>query len=46
VKNVAKWKDVIKDNTDQSYAFVDKFLEEAMKCSSIYETDEDMNYKY
>jgi hypothetical protein len=41
VKNVAKGKDVIKENTDQTYAFVDEFLEEAMKSSSIYETDED-----
>jgi hypothetical protein len=31
VKNVAKEKDVIKENTDQTYAFVDEFLEEAMK---------------
>jgi hypothetical protein len=41
VKNVAKGEDVIKENTDQTYAFVDAFLEEAMKSSSIYETDED-----
>jgi hypothetical protein len=31
VKNVAKVKEVIKVNTDQIYAFVDEFLEEAMK---------------
>jgi hypothetical protein len=35
VKNVAKGEDVIKDNTDQNYAFVDKFLEEAMKSSQL-----------
>jgi hypothetical protein len=29
-KNVAKGEDVIKDNTDQNYAFVDEFLEAAM----------------
>jgi hypothetical protein len=46
VKNVAKWEDVIKDNTDQIYAFVDEFLEEEMKSSSIYETDEDVDYEY
>jgi hypothetical protein len=46
VKNVAKGKDVIKDNTDQSYDFVDEFLEESMKTSSIYETDEDFDYEY
>jgi hypothetical protein len=47
VKNVAKGKDVIKDNhDDQSYAFVDEFLEEAMKSSSIYEADQDLDYEY
>jgi hypothetical protein len=30
VKNVAKGEDVIKENTDQTYAFVDEFLEEAI----------------
>jgi hypothetical protein len=46
VKNVAKGEDVIKDNTDQTYAFVDEFLEEVMKHSSLYETDEDVDYEY
>jgi prenyltransferase beta subunit len=46
MKNVAKWEDVIKDDTDQIYAFVDEFLEEEMKSSSIYETDEDVDYQY
>jgi hypothetical protein len=46
VKNVAKGEDVIKDNTDQTYAFVDKFLDEAMKNSSLYETDQDVDYEY
>jgi hypothetical protein len=36
----------IKDNTDLTYAFVDEFLEEAMKISSLYETDEDVDYEY
>jgi hypothetical protein len=36
VKNVAKGEDVIKENTDQTYAFADEFLEEAMKSSSFY----------
>jgi hypothetical protein len=31
LKYVAKGEDLIKDNTDQTYAFVDEFLEEAMK---------------
>jgi hypothetical protein len=40
--------DKIKDNTDQTYAFVDvdEFLEEAMKSSSLYEADEDVDYEY
>jgi hypothetical protein len=46
VKNVAKGEDVIKYNKDQSYAFVDEFLEEAMKRSSLYETYEDVDYEY
>jgi hypothetical protein len=46
VKNVAKVEDIIKDNTDHTYAFVDEFLEEAMKSSSIDETDEKVDYEY
>jgi hypothetical protein len=46
VKNLVKGEDVIKENTDQNYAFVDGFLEEAMKSSSLYETDEDVDYEY
>jgi hypothetical protein len=46
VKNVAKGEDVIKENTDQTHAFVDEFLEEAMKSSSIYEADEDVDDEY
>jgi hypothetical protein len=46
VKNVAKGEDVIKENTDQTYAFVDEFLEEAMKSSSLHEEDEDVDYEY
>jgi hypothetical protein len=45
VKNVAKWEDVIKDNTDQTYAFFDEFLEEAIKSLSLYEADEDVDYE-
>jgi hypothetical protein len=44
VKNVAKGEDIIKDNTDQTYGFVDEFLEEAMKSPSLYEADEDVEY--
>jgi hypothetical protein len=46
VKNVAIGEDVIKDNTDHTYAFVDEFLEEAMKSSSLYDADEDVDYEY
>jgi hypothetical protein len=31
VKNIAKGEDVIKDNTDQTYAFVDEFLKNKLK---------------
>jgi hypothetical protein len=46
VKNVAKGEDVIKENTDQTYAFVDEFLEEAMKSSGLYEADQDVDDEY
>jgi superfamily II RNA helicase len=46
MKNVAKGEDVIKENTDQTYAVVDDFVEEAMKSSSLYETYEDVDYEY
>jgi hypothetical protein len=46
VKNEAKGEDVIKENTDQTYAFVDEFLEEPMKSSSLYEADEDVDVDY
>jgi extradiol dioxygenase family protein len=46
VKNLAKEEDVIKDDTDQNYAFADEFLAEAMKCSSLYEADEDVDFDY
>jgi hypothetical protein len=44
-KNIAKGENVIKENTDQNYAFVDEFLEE-VNCSSIHETDDDVDYEY
>jgi phosphoserine aminotransferase len=46
VKNVAKVEDVIKENTDQTYDFVDEFLEESIKSSSLYELVEDVDYEY
>jgi hypothetical protein len=46
MKNVTEGENVFKDNTNQTYGFVDEFLEEAMKSSSIYETDENVDYEY
>jgi hypothetical protein len=46
VKNVAKGEDVIKENKDQNYPFDDEFLEQAIKSSIIYETDEDLDLDY
>jgi hypothetical protein len=46
VKKVMKGEDLIKENTDQTYAFDDEFLDEAMKNSSLYETDQDVDYEY
>jgi hypothetical protein len=46
VKILAKGEDVIKGNTDQTYDFVDKFLEESMKIANIYEADENVDYEY
>jgi hypothetical protein len=45
-EKVAKGGELIKDNTSQNCACVDKFLEEAMKSSSMYETDENVDYVY
>jgi hypothetical protein len=46
VKNVSKGEDVIKENADQTYAFVDEILEESMKSSSLYKADQDVDYEY
>jgi hypothetical protein len=46
MKNVVKGEDVIKENTDQTYGFVDELLEEEMKSSSLNEIDEDVDYVY
>jgi hypothetical protein len=46
MKNVSKGEDVINDNTDHTYDFVDEFLEEAIKSSSIYDADQDLDYEY
>jgi hypothetical protein len=46
VKNRAKGNNIIKENTDQTYDFVDEFLEEAIKSSSLYKADQDVDYEY
>jgi hypothetical protein len=46
VKIVAIGKEVIKDNNNQTYGFVDEFPVEAMKSLSIYATYEDVDYEY
>jgi hypothetical protein len=46
VKNVGKGENVIKENKDQTNTFVNEFIEESMKSSSIYEADEDVDYEY
>jgi hypothetical protein len=45
VKNVAKREKVINNDSDQAHGFSDEFLEESMKSSSVYVTDEDAEYK-
>jgi hypothetical protein len=46
VKNLWKEKEIIKDSKYQAYELLNEFLEEAMKSSSIFETDEDVDYEY
>jgi phosphoserine aminotransferase len=46
VKNVSKGEDLIKDNIDQTYAFVDEFFEVEIKTSSIHELDEFIDSEY
>jgi hypothetical protein len=46
VKNVAKGEEPINDNNDHYYVFLDEFLEESIKSSRTYETDDDVDYEY
>jgi hypothetical protein len=46
VKNVAKGEEIAKDDTDQDYVFVDELLEEAIRSSSIYESEQDAENEY
>jgi hypothetical protein len=46
VKSVAKGEEVAQLDTDQDYSFVDKFLEEAIRSSSIHESEQDAEHEY
>jgi hypothetical protein len=46
VKNAAKGEEVAQDIVTQTYGYVDEFLEEAIKSSSLYESDQDSEYEY
>ena len=46
VKIVAKGEEMIEEDTEQSYDFVDEFLEEALKSSSLFETEHDLGYDH
>jgi hypothetical protein len=46
MKIVVIWEKSIKENKDQTYAFVDEFLEESMRISCFYEAHEDVDYEY
>jgi hypothetical protein len=46
VKNASKGEEVSQVDTDLDYGFVDEFLEEAIKSSSIYESEQDAEHEY
>jgi hypothetical protein len=46
VRNASKGEAVAQDDTDQVYGFVDEFLEEAIKSSSIYQSEQDAEHEY
>jgi hypothetical protein len=46
VKNASKGEEVAQVDTDQDYGFVDEFLEEAIKSSSVYESEQDAEHEY
>ena len=45
-KSVAKGEEMIQGDTEQSYDFVDEFLEEALRSSSLFETEHDLEYDH
>jgi hypothetical protein len=44
--NVEKGEEVAQVDTDQDYGFVDEFLEEAIRSSSIYDSEQDAEHEY
>jgi hypothetical protein len=46
VKNRAKGEDVIKENTDHTFTFVDEILYEAIESLIMYQTNDDVDYEY
>ena len=46
VKNTAKGEEIAQNDTDQAYGFMNEFLEEAIRSSSIHESEEDVEYEY
>jgi hypothetical protein len=45
-KNAVKGEEEVQDDTDQSYGFVDEFLEKALNTSNIYEAQQDTAYDF
>jgi hypothetical protein len=46
VKSVAKGEEMIEEDTEQSYDFVDESLEEVLRISSLFETEHDLEYDH
>ena len=43
---VAKGEEMIQEDTEQSYDFVDGFLEERLRISSLFEAEHDLEYDH
>jgi hypothetical protein len=46
VKNTAKGEEEVQDDADQSYGFVDEFLEEALNTFNTYEAQQETDYEF
>ena len=46
VKSVAKGEEMIQEDIEKSYDFVDEFLEESLRSSSLFETEHDLEYDH